>query len=138
MSHAKDPLDSQLVDFSTMLVVRDLSASEQFYAGHFGFAVTERLESLRRLERPGVSLYLVLPGDPTSDKPGVRLAPQPVRGATAVNLIFRVTDVRAVHSALVAGGLSFLAPPTQPPWGGWRCFTQDPDGHLIEIEQPSA
>ena len=138
MSHTEDPLDSQLVDFTTMLVVRDLSASEQFYAGHFGFAVTERLESLRRLERPGVSLYLVLPGDPTSDKPGVRLAPQPVRGATAVNLIFRVTDVRAVHSALVAGGLSFLAPPTQPPWGGWRCFTQDPDGHLIEIEQPSA
>ena len=136
MTRTEDPLDSQLVGFSTMLVVRDLTASEQFYARHFGFHVTEHLASLRRLERRGVSLYLVLGGDPTPDKPGVTLAPQPTRDTTAVNLIFRVNDVRAVHAALAADGLTFLTPPQQPPWGGWRCFTQDPDGYLIEIEQP--
>lgn len=136
MEQGRNPLDVQQVVFSTMLVVRDLAASEQFYVRHFGFGVTERLPSLRRLERPGASVYLVLGGDPTVDKPGVTLAPQPARARPAVNLIFRVEDVRAVHAALAAGGLTFLAPPTQPPWGGWRCFTQDPDGYLIEIEQP--
>lgn len=33
-----------------MIVVRDLNASERFYVNHFGFNVTERLETLRRLE----------------------------------------------------------------------------------------
>ena len=136
MTQVPNPLDSQLVVFSTMLVVRDLSISEQFYVRHFGFVVTERFESLRRLERHGASIYLGLVGDPTIDKPGVTLTPQPARDKPAVNLIFRVKDVRAVHDALAANRLTFLAPPSQPPWGGWRCFTQDPDGYLIEIEQP--
>lgn len=119
-----------------MLVVRDLSASEHFYVQHFGFEVTERLESLRRLERPGATLYLVLTSPPTADKPDVTLAPSPARGRPSVNLVFRVKDVRTVHAALSASGLSFLTPPVQPAWGGWRCFAQDPDGYLVEVEQP--
>jgi catechol 2,3-dioxygenase-like lactoylglutathione lyase family enzyme len=129
-------LDSQHVGFSTMLTVRDLSASERFYVQHFGFEVTERLDSLRRLERPGAKLYLVLPSPPTVDKPDITLSPQPVHNRPSVNLIFRVKDVRTVHAALAASGLAFLTPPVQPTWGGWRCFAQDPDGYLIEIEQP--
>lgn len=129
-------LDSQLAGFSTMLVVRDVDTSEAFYVHHFGFTVTERLDSLRRLERPGATLYLVLTSPPTVDKPGVTLAPQPARDSPAVNLVFRVKDVRTVHAALAARGLQFLTPPAQPAWGGWRCFAQDPDGYLLEIEQP--
>jgi len=53
-----------------------------------------------------------------------------------VNLVFEVADVHAEHAALRARGLRFLTPPMEPPWGGWRCFAQDPDGYLIEIEQP--
>lgn len=130
-----NPLDQQLVSFSTMLTVRDLAISEQFYVRHSGFRVTERLETLRRLERTGVSLYLVTESPPTSDKPGVTLAPPAERARPSVNLIFRVRDVRATYKALAQHGLRFLTPPQQPPWGGWRCFAQDPDGYLIEIEQ---
>ena len=129
-------LDSQQIGFSTMIAVRDLAASERFYVDHFGFEVTERLKSLRRLERPGATVYLVLTSPPTVDKPTITLAPQPLRDRPSVNLIFRVKDVRAVHASLVASGLTFLSPPIQPAWGGWRCFSQDPDGYLIEIEQP--
>jgi len=57
-------------------------------------------------------------------------------GRIKVDLVFRVRDVRETHRALGETGLSFLTPPQQPPWGGWRCFAQDPDGYLIEIEQP--
>jgi catechol 2,3-dioxygenase-like lactoylglutathione lyase family enzyme len=136
LSNTSHPLDEQQLGFSTMLVVRELSKSEEFYVKHFGFRVTERLEALRRLERDGVTLYLVTESPPTPDKPGVTLAPQADLQRPSVNLIFRVSDVRATYQSLKAGGLVFLTPPQQPPWGGWRCFAQDPDGYLIEIEQP--
>ena len=29
-----------------------------------------------------------------------------------------------------------LAEPYAPPWGGLRFFVVDPDGYLVEIEQP--
>jgi hypothetical protein len=41
--------------------------------------------------------------------------------------------VRETYRALVAQGLGFLTPPP-PPWGGWRCFAQDP-GYIVEFEQ---
>lgn len=119
-----------------MLTVRDLVVSEAFYVGYFGFQVTEAIDGLRRLQLPGISLYLVTESPPTPDKPGVTLAPIRDVQRPPVNLIFHVPDVRATYAELVADGLTFLAPPAQPAWGGWRCFTQDPDGYLIEIEQP--
>ncbi len=130
-----NPLDQHQIGFSTLLTVRDLSASEAFYVRYFGFRVIERLQTLRRLERPGISLYLITESPPTSDKPPVTLAPPALRARPPVNLIFHVSDVRATHKALVSLGLQFLAPPQQPAWGGWRCLAQDPDGYLIEIEQ---
>jgi predicted enzyme related to lactoylglutathione lyase len=46
-----------------------------------------------------------------------------------------VEDCRAAHEELTKRGLEFLTPPLSPPWGGWRCFLQDPDGYVVEIEQ---
>lgn len=132
-----DFLVAQLTHFSTMLVVRDLAASEAFYVAHFGFEVVQKLEHLRLLQRPGSSLYLVTEGPPTADKPGVTLAPLQAFDRPPVNLIFHVKDVRATYEVLRGQGLAFLTPPQQPPWGGWRVFAQDPDGYLIEFEQPS-
>jgi catechol 2,3-dioxygenase-like lactoylglutathione lyase family enzyme len=136
MDTTPHPLDSQQVGFSTMLAVRDIDVSEDFYATHFGFKTTEKLQSLRRMDRTGAAIYLVLTSPPTPDKPTVTLTPPEARNSPSVNLIFRVKDVRVTYAALTEGGLVFLSPPQQPPWGGWRCFAQDPDGYLIEIEQP--
>lgn len=135
METSAGPLARQLTHFSTMLVVRDLERSERFYAGHFGLRVAQRLEHLCLLQHDGISLYLVTESPPSEDKPGITLTPAPDAGRPAVNLVFHVRDVRACYESLRAGGLEFLAPPRQPPWGGWRVFTQDPDGYLIEIEQ---
>lgn len=107
-------LDTQQVGFCTMLVVRDIAVSERFYVQHFGYKVTARLDSFRRLERVGVTIYLVLSGAPTVDKPNVTLAPQLKYQRPAANLIFRVKDVRTVYAHLVITGLQFPAPPTQP------------------------
>ncbi len=135
MSDVPNPLDAQLVRFSTMLTVRNLSVSETYYVRHFGFKLTESMEGLRFLERPGVALYLISESPPTVDKPNVTLAP-PAKNRPSSALIFRVSDARATHEALEKLGVKFISPPQQPAWGGWRCFAQDPDGYLIEIEQP--
>ena len=34
-------------------------------------------------------------------------------------------------------GVPFLAETYRPPWGGGRFFCVDPDGYLVEIEQPA-
>ncbi len=45
MSDVPNPLDAQLVRFSTMLTVRNLSVSETYYVRHFGFKVTESMKA---------------------------------------------------------------------------------------------
>jgi catechol 2,3-dioxygenase-like lactoylglutathione lyase family enzyme len=47
-----------------------------------------------------------------------------------------VKDCAKAYDELRTLGVEFLTPPQRPPWGGWRCFTRDPDGYLIEIEEP--
>jgi hypothetical protein len=34
-------------------------------------------------------------------------------------------------------GTRFLAEPYEPRWGGCRFFCVDPDGYLVEVEQPA-
>jgi hypothetical protein len=50
-----DPLDAQLVRFTAMLTMRDITASEEFYAQRLGFRVTEGMEGMRFLERKGAT-----------------------------------------------------------------------------------
>ena len=52
-------------------------------------------------------------------------------------LVLEVADCLAAHRELAAAGVPFLAEPYSPPWGGHRCFAVDPDGNLIELEQPA-
>lgn len=72
----------------------------------------------------------------TPDKPNITLENLNQTGKANVNIVFRVTDCRKVYSDLKESGLKFLTEPQSPTWGGWRVFTQDPDGYLIEFEQP--
>ena len=55
----------------------------------------------------------------------------------AVVMVLEVADAMAVHELLVASGAEMLAEPFYPPWGGCRFFVRDPDGYLVEIEQPT-
>ena len=130
------PFQSELVEISIMLVVSDLERSERFYNRFLGYETIESMEGLRRLNRDGHYLYLITHSPPTSDKPAVTLAIMNPSAKTNVNLIFRVSDCRKVFSDLRKEGLVFLSEPQTPPWGGWRVFARDPNGYLIEFEQP--
>lgn len=130
------PLDATLQRVSTLLAVSDLARSAAYYRETWGFHEVEAADGIVLLERAGFFLYLVSPSPPTPDKPSITLSPPPARDTTPVNIVFRVSDCLAAHSALSDAGVRFLTPPAQPPWGGWRCFTRDPDGYLIEVEEP--
>ncbi len=54
-----------------------------------------------------------------------------------VVLVLEVEDARGAHRQLQEAGVRFLAEPYEPPWGGCRFFCVDPDGYLVEVEQPA-
>ena len=129
------PLANRLIHAATMLVVADVSASIAFYRERLGFAVREQGADIALLSLGSMLLYVIPESPPTDDKPALTLGSTNTPGRTSVNLVFRVDDCRAAYVELAGKGLQFLTPPQQPPWGGWRCFAQDPDGYLIEIEE---
>ena len=63
--------------------------------------------------------------DQASRRRGERADPQPRR------------DDAKRKRELATEGVPFLAEPYSPPWGGSRFFCVDPDGYLVEIEQPA-
>jgi catechol 2,3-dioxygenase-like lactoylglutathione lyase family enzyme len=55
-----------------------------------------------------------------------------------VMLVLEVPDADVARKALEARRVRFLAETYRPPWGGSRFFCVDPDGYLVEIEQPAS
>jgi len=63
----------------------------------------------------------------------------PVTRADAILAVsdFAAPDADLARKVLEARGVCFLADIYRPPWGGSRFFCVDPDGYLVEIEQPA-
>jgi catechol 2,3-dioxygenase-like lactoylglutathione lyase family enzyme len=121
-----------------ILAVRDVDRSVVFYRDHLGFEVDALYDDppYATLTREGVRLSLAEQGHPAPDRPGTTLrVPQDTTVLPAI-VVLEVADAHAVHARLVAEGVPMLAEPWAPPWGGLRCFVVDPDGYLVEIEQP--
>jgi len=124
---------AQLTQPATMLVVQDVNNSLKFYCDKLGFDLKSLADGIALLTLGSMWLYLVTESQPTPDKPTITLAQLNSHGRTSVNLVFHVADCHRTYEALRKIGINFFTPPHQPPWGGWRCFAQDPDGYLIEI-----
>ena len=122
----------------TILAVSDVSRSVAFYRDHLGFVVEATYDdpAYATLVRDGVRLSLAEQGHASPDRPGVTLAVPVDPGQQSVVLVLEVADAHAAHAALAAEGVPFLAAPYAPPWGGLRFFAVDPDGYLVEVEQP--
>lgn len=125
----------EILEIVPMLCVRDLAASTDFYR-RVGFTVESAEEHIALLRVGGQGLYLITESPPTVDKPAVTLAPPAGPERVPAEIVVRVPDCAVAHRELSERGVRFLTPPQQPPWGGWRCFAPDPDGYLLEIEQP--
>jgi catechol 2,3-dioxygenase-like lactoylglutathione lyase family enzyme len=123
----------------TILAVADVDRSVAFYRDHLSFIVDAVYDDppYATLIRNGVRLSFAEQGHPAEDRPGVDMVAPEDRSRLPVVLVLEVTDAAAVHAELVAEGVEILAEPFAPPWGGLRFFVVDPDGFLVEIEQPA-
>lgn len=122
-----------------ILAVADVDRSVAFYRDLMGFDVDAIYDDppYATLVRAGMRLSLAEQGHPAEDRPGVLMTAPPDPSSAAVVLVLEVADCMAVHADLVSAGAAMLAPPYSPPWGGHRFFVRDPDGYLVEVEQPA-
>jgi catechol 2,3-dioxygenase-like lactoylglutathione lyase family enzyme len=122
-----------------ILAVADVDRSVAFYRDRIGFDVEALYDDppYATLTLAGARLSLAEQGHPAEDRPGVAMTAPGDRSRANVVLVVEVADARAEHGRLAADGVQFLAEPYEPPWGGCRFFCVDPDGYLVEIEEPA-
>jgi catechol 2,3-dioxygenase-like lactoylglutathione lyase family enzyme len=122
-----------------ILAVSDVDASLAFYRDRLGFEVEATYDDppYATLALAGTRLSLAEQGHPAEDRPGVTMAAPADPSVADTVLVVEVEDARAEYARLEARGARFLAEPFEPPWGGCRFFCVDPDGYLVEVEQPA-
>jgi catechol 2,3-dioxygenase-like lactoylglutathione lyase family enzyme len=122
-----------------ILAVADVGASVAFYRDRLGFELEASYDDppYATLALSGARLSLAEHGYPAEDRPGVLMVAPEDRSRLQVVLVLEVTDCAGAYEELRAGGVEFLAEPFSPPWGGARCFARDPDGYLVELEEPA-
>jgi predicted enzyme related to lactoylglutathione lyase len=122
-----------------ILAVSDFERSLAFYRDTLGLEVEALYDDppYATLVSAGTRLSLAEQGHPAEDRPGVTMtAPEDASRANVV-IVLEVADAWAAHRELAGRGTRFLAEPFEPPWGGCRFFCVDPDGYLVEVEQPA-
>ena len=122
-----------------ILAVADVERSVAFYSTRLGFELEATYDDppYATLALAGMRLSLAEQAHPAEDRPGVDLEVPRDPGRADALLVVEVADARAEHARLGELGIRFLAEPYEPPWGGCRFFCVDPDGYLVEIEQPA-
>jgi catechol 2,3-dioxygenase-like lactoylglutathione lyase family enzyme len=121
-----------------ILAVSDVGRSVGFYRDELGFEVEALYDDppYATLTLAGARLSLAEHGHPAEDRPGVELRAPADASRADVVIVVEVDDARAEHARLTGRGVRMLAEPYAPPWGGCRFFCVDPDGYLVEVEQP--
>lgn len=122
-----------------ILAVADVDRSVAFYRDRIGFEVEAVYDDppYATLVLAGTRLSLAEQGHPAEDRPGVEMTVPADPAQANVVLVVEVDDAHTEYGRLAEAGVPFLAGPYEPPWGGCRFFCVDPDGYLVEIEQPA-
>jgi catechol 2,3-dioxygenase-like lactoylglutathione lyase family enzyme len=122
-----------------IFAVADVERSVAFYRDALGCEVEALYDDppYATLALAGMRLSLAEQGHPAEDRPGIELRAPADPARLSALLVVEVEDALAEHARLEAIGVPFLAEPYEPPWGGCRFFCVDPDGYLVEIEQPA-
>jgi catechol 2,3-dioxygenase-like lactoylglutathione lyase family enzyme len=105
------------------LPVPDLARSLAFYTDQLGLDVGYTSASMA--EFPSAGLVL-------DEDEGFK------RSDVAVTVGMGVDNVDTVFADLEARGVRVAEPPTDRPWGVRNFYVTDPDGYVIEFEQPKS
>ena len=132
---AEFPAPKEGILLTHFIVSDDVERSRRFYTEVLGG------ESVSSGEPSFVALanswiIINVGGGPTDDKPTVSLETPPDTDRVSSFLNIRVADIEAVYADWSARGAEFLTPP-QDRGAEIRCYLRDPDGHLIEVGQPT-
>jgi catechol 2,3-dioxygenase-like lactoylglutathione lyase family enzyme len=122
-----------------LIGVRDVARSVSFYA-KLGFSPVVEWSTYAKLTAvDGAALHLAAEGDAPPDRPTVAVAaPDPTAGQVPAIVVVEVSDCRRTCAELAAAGVDLLSQPTVPEWGGEvRAFLRDPDGHVVELNEPT-
>jgi len=122
-----------------ILAVSSVPASLAFYRDTLGLEVEAVYDDppYATLVASGARISLAEQGHPAEDRPGVMMEAPVDPSRAAVVVVLEVADARAAYRELQSRGARFLAEPFEPPWGGCRFFCIDPDGYLVEVEEPA-
>jgi catechol 2,3-dioxygenase-like lactoylglutathione lyase family enzyme len=122
-----------------ILAVSNVERSVAFYRDELGFVVEATYDDppYATLVLAGARLSLAEQGHSADDRPGVELVAPSDPTQAEVVLVVEVDDARGEHARLTERGVRMLAEPYEPSWGGCRFFCVDPDGYLVEIEEPA-
>ncbi|HEX2226325.1 MAG TPA: VOC family protein [Candidatus Binatia bacterium] len=116
-----------------ILIVQDLDRSLAFYTEVLGLKLGHRSGEYAQLDTGGTRLALY-----TRSAMAKTLAMSleaPEANAPGFEIGFKVDDVDAAVSELVARGAWPAVAPTDRFWGQRTAYVRDPDGHLIELAQ---
>jgi catechol 2,3-dioxygenase-like lactoylglutathione lyase family enzyme len=124
--------------FGVILAVDAVDRARAFYE-QLGFTTEATYDDppYATLSLAGARLSLAEQGHAAEDRPGVALEAPADRSRMNAVLVLEVESCMSAYNHLRDRGVEFLAEPYSPPWGGHRCFAIDPDGYLVELEQPA-
>ena len=129
------PAPSEGIRLTHFVVSADVERSRRFYVDVLGGEVVlEGEPTIVALANGWVTINVG--GGPTEDKPTVTLdVPEdPDRVSAFLNI--RVADIASIYEEWSSRGAEFLTPPMDR-GREIRCYLRDPDGHLIEVGQPT-
>ena len=116
-----------------VLIVEELDRALRFYTEVLGLRLGHRSGEYAQLDTGATRLALYT----RSAMSEILAKPleQPSSSAPGFEIGFKVADVDATYSQLVARGAAPAVPPTDRFWGQRTAYIRDPDGHLIELAQ---
>jgi catechol 2,3-dioxygenase-like lactoylglutathione lyase family enzyme len=116
-----------------ILIVEDLDRALGFYVDVLGLRLGHRSGDYAQLDT-GTTRLALYTRSAMAKTLGMALD-SPVSNAPGFELGFKVSDVDAAFTELIARGAQPVMPPTDRFWGQRTAYLRDPDGHLIELAQ---
>lgn len=116
-----------------ILIVEDLDRALGFYVDVLGLRLGHRSGEYAQLDT-GTTRLSLYTRSAMAETLGMTLDP-PAASAPGFEVGFKVSDVDAVFTELIARGAHPVMPPTDRFWGQRTAYLRDPDGHLIELAQ---